>query len=124
MSEIQLERGEDKCAECGAYIRNIVRIDGVPLGTTCAEAFLPRNATVRAAASNFSAKLEKQEQAEIDSIKTALFNYARTMPLSLLNRPDAFYANYLDNRFGTPFYLQVQALVAYRQMHNNSYRSN
>lgn len=35
-------KGDDVCAECGRYIRNVIEIDGVPYGIRCCEKHLPR----------------------------------------------------------------------------------
>lgn len=112
MSNIVYEKGEDRCQCCGAFIRNIVRIDGVPFGITCADQFLPRSQQV---GKNFQQKLLMQQSAQNRALSDALIQYAyANLPEALRNRSTDFYREYLVSRKDTPYTLKVLAILAVR----------
>lgn len=111
---IVYEKGEDRCANCGAFIRNIVRIDDVPYGVTCADRFLPRSKRV---GRNFQVKLDNQDREQVAALHAALIDYAYTdLPEGLQNRPNAVYENFLRTRPSNRLTLKVIAILQARSL--------
>lgn len=115
--KVTVEKGEDRCSCCGAYIRNIVRINEVPFGTKCAEGFLPRNPDVKKAVKNFKAALEAQKIAQVNALRQIMLDLAYTdLPAPLQNKNNAFYADFVTRRPNSPYIANVTMILAARAL--------
>lgn len=114
---VTIERGEERCICCGAYIRNIVRIDGIPYGTKCALAFMPRNTEIKAIARNFEIALANQAVAEKNALRSALIAFAYdNFPKALHNQTNEWYQAYIQERPNSRFVLNMYAIFAARAL--------
>lgn len=77
MTTVTFYRDETKCSCCGAYIRNVIAIDGVEYGTTCGEYQLKQlssSITVSGKTASFSATAENIIYAQNKARRDALYN--------------------------------------------------
>ena len=113
MTDIQLERGDDICAECGAHIRNIVRIDGTPYGTTCAEAYLPRHERNRVRKTDFSQVAREALKAR----RTELLREAHVdLPPAFVNKPSHVLVAHVWGNENHPHRAKLAMIVEAREI--------
>ena len=113
--EVKFYREETTCKCCGRFIRNVVEIDGVQYGTTCAESFMPR---IKSFKGNFAEKMQQAERAEREEVRKALMQYAQSFN-GIASKPNISneHVNHMVfTRSDSRFYMYWLALAEARKM--------
>lgn len=112
-NEITFERGDTTCSNCGAHIRNIVLVNGTPIGSECAQKYLPKNIHLKRDFSQLLAQQEAegQRQLRVDLIE---FVTSRFEPNRSIEEIDRF--TQLALRRNSQVYIYWLAYQALRNM--------
>lgn len=89
---IRYYKEETRCMNCGRFIKNVVSVDGVEYGTTCADQFIDSKVIARKIkTTDFTMLISSQEREELKAERFALLDFAKSFLPDVFGKPSPFF---------------------------------